>query len=380
MSLSSLPRKILMIKIRPLGPTVLMTAALEELKKAYPTSRIDVVAISEWAAILENNPAVNKIWSYDRHPERMARAKSTARLGFRLRKENYDWVINLHASPSSSTLALATGARTRAVHFYSERDKDRYSTVKITGKGEVKSVIEKDLDTLRSVGIKPAKKPSSKVYLSDAELASGLEYLQRFDSQRPILGLAIGASRGTKIWPIENFVKLALSWCQDTDGSVYAISGSKQEAILVEFLRKVDEELVAGDLSSEDRKKIRSKIGFFDSPPLRHSAAILAHSDLLVANNTGLRHLAVAMGIPTLTLFGPESPTEWHPYPKSTHPYFFLEELNCRTAALPGTPPWCDIPECVVEAHKCLRSINVKPVLTKAKALLSKGDENEGKN
>src|SRR3989338_4246346 len=132
------PKKILVIKLRALGDTVLMTAPLLELRRIFPHAEIHVTVTSPWTPLLEFHPGVNRIWAYERRKETAARAKTIAALALKLRKENFDCVINFHASPSSSTLAFATGAKIRSVHFHGHRDKNRYSTVEIPGKGKIK--------------------------------------------------------------------------------------------------------------------------------------------------------------------------------------------------------------------------------------------------
>src|SRR5690606_15899913 len=108
---------------------------------------------SQWAPLLEGHPAVDRVWHYHRRKDMTARAKTLARFALELRRERYDLVLNFHASPSSSTLAFATGAKTRAIHFHGHTDKNRYSTVEIPGKGQVKKAIERDLDVVRALGI-----------------------------------------------------------------------------------------------------------------------------------------------------------------------------------------------------------------------------------
>jgi ADP-heptose:LPS heptosyltransferase len=70
----------------------------------------------------------------------------------------------------------------------------------------------------------------------------------------------------------------------------------------------------------------------------------------------------VALGVKTITLFGPENPFEWHPYAKDEHPIAYVENLPCRKSLAPGLPEWCAIRECVSEKHRCMREIAVEDV------------------
>jgi len=101
-------------------------------------------------------------------------------------------------------------------------------------------------------------------------------------------------------------------------------------------------------------------------------AAWLSIADLVVGNDSGPKHLAVAVGTPTLTLFGPENPFEWHPYPLARHPYMYIERLGCRSDQLPGYPEWCGLQgHCVKEEHRCLRDLGPDAVLRRALGLRS---------
>ena len=49
-----------------------------------------------------------------------------------------------------------------------------------------------------------------------------------------------------------------------------------------------------------------------------------------VGNDTGIKHVCLALGMPTVTLFGPDEPSEWHPYDTALHPVFFEQDVSCR--------------------------------------------------
>jgi heptosyltransferase-2 len=101
------------------------------------------------------------------------------------------------------------------------------------------------------------------------------------------------------------------------------------------------------------------------SPDIRRLAATLSEGAVYAGNDSGPRHLAVAVGTPTVTIFGPEDPLEWHPYPLERHPILFVKGLACRRDAAPGAPPWCGIRVCVLEGHRCMTGITPAEVLAK---------------
>lgn len=356
------PRKILAIKLRSLGDTVLLAAPLEELRRVFPDSEIHVAATTPWASLLEGHPAVSRIWKYERHPERTSRAKAIASLALRLRRERYDCVLCFHASPSSAALAYATGASVRSIHFHGHKDKNRYSTVLVPGKGVLKPVIERDMDTVRALGVVIPSGRLPRLYLTAQEIQHAGDRIRNLGVAAPIMAMGLGASRPTKSWPLERFSALAVSWCRARHGSVVVVVDEDEEPLTRDFLKAVDDHLAHAGAEPAERSTIRSRIAVVAGLPIRQLAAVLHECSVFVGNDSGPKHIAVAVGAPTVSLFGPEDPFEWHPYPSDKHPYFFVDGLACRRDALPGMRPWCGIPVCIEEQHRCMREIDPEAV------------------
>lgn len=352
------PRKILAIKLRALGDTVLMTSPLLELKKAFPNAQIDVLVTKTWAPLLENHPAISQLWLYERHKDAPSRAKTIAKLALKLRKEKYDCVVNFHASPSSSALAYALGAKVRSIHFHGHLDKNRYSTVIVPDKGVLKPIIERDLDTVRALGVSTTPQTLPQVFIKEDEIKEAEQRLSLLGLNKPILCLGIGASRATKTWPLDRFAGIAIRWRDQTQGSVICFNSREEESQARSFFNSVDEKLFQWYQDIKTRKQVRSQIVCETQIPLRTMAAIFKNAKVYLGNDSGPKHIAVASELPTVTLFGPEDPFEWHPYPQDKHPYHFIENLPCRKDHQPGYRPWCGLHECVVEEHRCMKQIN----------------------
>lgn len=357
------PRKVLVMKLRALGDTVLMTAPILELQKAYRDAEFHVAVHAAWAGIFDHFPGISKIWKYERHREPTARARALTRLALKLRREKYDVVVNLHASPSSATLVFATGAKHRAIHFHGHRDRNRYSTVRIPGKGTLKPIIERDMDTVRALGILVPEGKLPKIFLHPTEQEKARERLQVQGFGGKILGLGLGASRLTKSWAIDRYAEVAVRWCRATGGTAVAFVAPDERDRGLLFLRAIDEQLRQQMPEATERASVRARLGLETALELRLLAALIAECAVFVGNDSGPRHLAVALGVPTVTLFGPEHPFEWHPYPQERHPRFFIEPLECRKDGAPGMPAWCALEICVEQAHRCMAMIGTDAVL-----------------
>jgi len=357
------PKKILAIKLRSLGDTVLMTAPLFELKRAYPEAQIDALVIDTWAPLIENLPCIQHVWKYKRHSKKILRAHEISRLALKLRNKKYDITVNFHASTSSATLAKATGAKIRAVHFHGHHDQDRHSTVMIPGKGILKPIVERDMDTIRALGLHIPAGRLPQIQLQSSEVDAAKLFLDQLELRQPVLALSLGASRPTKSWPLDRYISLAIDWCKTQKGSVLAIAGPGEAHLIHSFLKGLDDLLFASLPEPKTRSAIRSQIQAINHLKLRPLAAVLNQVAIVAGNDSGPKHLAVAVNTPTVTLFGPEQPFEWHPYPPEKHPYFFVDSLKCRVNGAPDMPPWCGIQACKVEDHKCMRLIGVDQVL-----------------
>lgn len=344
-------RKLLAIKFRSLGDTVLMTAPLQALRTAYPQAEIHVAVIASWGELLEALPGVDRVWRYDRPKDRVARARRLVSLGFKLRQQGFDTVINFHASPSSAALSAATGALTRSIHFHGLKDKNKFSTLEVPGKGVVKPVIERDMDAVRALGVPVEAGMLPMLVVPDHEARH----------PGPILSIGLGASRRTKQWPIERYAELAIRWVERSKGSAVAVVDAQESALEREFRLAVQALLPP--------REVNERIQVEKGLPLLELGSLLKKSAVFAGNDSGPKHMAVAVGTPTVTLFGPEDPFEWHPYPRDRHLALHIDGLACRKDAPSGLPPWCGIPVCIEERHRCMTQIGVDRVYAECERL-----------
>ena len=103
---------------------------------------------------------------------------------------------------------------------------------------------------------------------------------------------------------------------------------------------------------------------------VRRLACALSAVRCYVGNDSGPKHLAVAVGVPTFTFFGPEDPGEWHPYPRAAHPVFFRPGLDCRRE---DNGRWCGLEECNLQGaarHRCMEELDPLDVVEVMKAEL----------
>ena len=155
-----------------------------------------------------------------------------------------------------------------------------------------------------------------------------------------------GARYSLKVWPPERFAELADRLSQATPCRIL-LGGDTKEREVVEGVRertRCRPAVVAGQLS------------------LLEFGALLKRCDLFIGNDGGAMHMAAAVGIPVVALFGPTYPQRWGPRGVPTE--ILYKGLDCRT---------CYHPVCVrKEDENCMRLITVDEVFDRCMRLLDK--------
>lgn len=161
--------------------------------------------------------------------------------------------------------------------------------------------------------------------------------------ERSIVGLNPGKAYAAKAWPEAFFVEIAGG--------------------LVKLGRKVAIMWGPGEEEAGRRILTRAGEGVHMIPPteLVDMPGVMAHLSLLVTIDSGLKHLAVCTGVPTLTLFGPTSPAEWHM--GTNRDRYLWRGYSCSP---------CRRLDCPFGAP-CMADIGPDEVLAEAEGMLTKG-------
>lgn len=345
--------RILLAKRRALGDTILMSGTFEMLKAARPTAELYALVPGAFAPVLEGHPAVKKVFTYDAGFFSLVKS---------LRAIGLDHFIQLHSSPSNKWLPRFSGAKNISFSVQNNETEKAY--------GKHPNALEWDPFFLRTLfGEKisvPA--PAPKVFLSPEEIAAGRAYWQAQGAEpEKVVFLGLGASRPTKRWPPAHFARLA-ELLRDRYSLVPAFVTGPGEAEERFSAQVLDQLRVKGlrPLGAGGKGDFVHGAGL----PVRKLAAALSAVRCYVGNDSGPKHLAVAVGVPTFTFFGPEDPVEWHPYPRAAHPVFFRPGLDCRRE---DGGRWCGLEECDLQGqlrHRCMQDIDPLDVVETLKAEL----------
>jgi len=287
--------RLLFVRLRSLGDTVLMTPVLDAARRLIGTT-IAVVVETPFDEVLRGNPAVDRIVAV---PGR--RGKLTARLRViqEIRAFRPDAVIDLHGGTTSALMTLLSGsphrigyATSRNARFYNIRVPD---TRTVWGKKSLHTV-EHQLALLKYVGCPVDPVPALRVGVNP-ETVSRLEALLKSAGVRfPFVLIHPAAAFATKQWPAVRFAELIRRISARQSG-VVVTAGPGEEGLL---------------------EQIRSMVpgsGMILPPmPISEFSALASLCNLYVGNDTGATHIAAALRKPIVAVFGSSDSAVWHPW------------------------------------------------------------------
>jgi len=310
------PKKILVIQLKRAGDVIVTTPVLPVLKEHFPEMQLDFLTYKAFAPLLENNPYIGHVHAYD--PQQ-------AWVGLRhVRAEGYDWIFDFQSSPRSALICRASGASLTAgyrVPFWGF-----FYSLTVSRPRGAQSVVDGKMTLIEAAIGKISKRSERRIYLRAEEEHWAGEILNpgRVDS---LVGLVPTHRRESRRWSADSFAALARR-LQKAGHHVWLFWGPGEENYV------------------EDIRQQAPGSHMIPSASLRQMAALLARCRLVVTNDNGPMHLAVAVKTPTVTLYGPTDPLCWNPG-GSQHPAVQVEGLSCLG---------CNLNVCPFE-HECMRQV-----------------------
>jgi predicted lipopolysaccharide heptosyltransferase III len=333
-------RSVLLVRLRSIGDTVLTTPSLYALKRFLPHSRVDIL-LEDWVApVLEGFEYVDNIIT-------LKRGSTAARAGIarRLRAARYDVVYNLHGGTTATLLTRASGARHRVGYSgYQYRRLHNHlapSSSSLWGRDKTHSV-EQQLALLGWTGVPVTDRPATRLAVTDQALASISARLGAAGIVEGSLFAVLhpAASFDTKQWATEGFARVAESLVS-RGLEVVAITASTETR-------------VADTLKQHTTAPVK----VFSDLSLPEVTALLSQASLFVGNDSGIAHMAAAVGAPSVVIFGSSNTAHWRPWAMAPAEVV-LEEMDCQ----PCHGYFCekfDQPECIkrVPVERVLGSID----------------------
>jgi len=327
--------KALVIKVAALGDFLMATPALHALKLAPRTSGIHLLAGRSIIAAVEVNPDVDRVFYLDDrcifHGSLPAKVLEVLRISWRLRREKYDVGFNFHRDWRFNIILFLAGCRRRIGFARGRKPLLLTEAVRVPG---IKHHIFHYCDLLRTLGVFCFDfKMVFPIGAAQAAAAAD-KFLKPADLDDYIVLAPGGAANvkeemGSRRWPVENFS--ALAGLLLGSGRRVVILGSGGDAPIAARIRAEQPGVV--DLTQ--------------GTTLVEAAALLKKARLAVSNDSGLMHLAAAVGTPVISIFGPTHPGEKKPLQAGSVAVWKGEELECSPCYHDGAFPQCDHLSCL---------------------------------
>ncbi|MCH2161529.1 MAG: glycosyltransferase family 9 protein [Phycisphaerales bacterium] len=266
-----------------LGDAVMAEPALRALHEAQPETRMVGAGRSVAVMALANHPAFSELIEI-----RDRGLLGPWKAGGRLRDVEAEEVLLLRNSTRSALVARRCGAARRIGYRRDGRSTLLTHAIEPPSRSTPIPAVDDYADLVEAAFDIEVNDRRPALSISDAERVRAAELLA--DLPRPVVGLVPGASKLPKRWPAEKFAGVAAMLHQEFGGSAVLL-GSPEEA----------------DVMTAARQASTSPLHDLASRGLTLDAlrGVIAGLDLLIANDTGPRHLANATGTPAICLFGP---------------------------------------------------------------------------
>ncbi len=311
--------RAVIIRFSSLGDVVLSTAVVQALTDAE--WEIGFVTLPQYASLFKEDPRILKIFKFDGFA-------STAKA---IKEFLPDWVVDLHRNQRSIVLSGLLGAK---IVRTSKRNISRRMLVAFgLGSRKPQSVVDMQLKTLEKLGIfNNSSLP--KIFPTQQGLFSAKEKLQGV--KKPIAILHPGAKHPLKKWGTENFEKLSKSLIE-----------KGFSVVIIDESENLDDVIYIKNLSLEEL------------------VGTIAQADIFIGNDSGPVHIAAALNIPTLSIFGPTHPALGF-VPRGKNADYITADLPCSPCTLHGSG------KCKFKTQKCFDEITPEMVIAKAMELWSK--------
>ena len=338
-------KNILVVRTDRVGDVVLTTPAIAALRSAFPAARISILVAPETRDIVDGNPNLNEVLIDDRKGAHKG-APGFFALVSSLRQKKFDLAVIFHTKKRTNLLCSFAGIPARLGY---KNDKFGFLLtlpIEDTRAQGSKHEAEYCLDVLKAIGVSPLPlkldmpvKPEWEAKTADVLKKSGILESDTLVAVHP------GASCISKRWAPERFAAVIDSLVS-ASVKVVLIGGAETLKIAEEIRYSVKNPIL--DLTG------KTTIG--------ELAALLKHCHLLISNDSGPVHVAVAVGTPVVSIFGRNqkglSPARWKPL--GAKDIVLHEEVGCVICLAHN----CDID------FKCLKAVTIPQVLEAAKTLL----------
>ena len=331
-----IPDKILIIQTAFLGDVVLTTPLIKAVRKKYPHSKIIFLLIPQTGELLKNNPFLDGVIVYDKK-EKEKGIFSFLALAMKIRTSSFDLAVIPHRSFRSALLAYLARIPQR-VGF--DKSSGAFLFTKKIKYIQNQSEAKRNLSLLET-DIPPENDCLPELFPSEDDFKYVEELFKNWDVKREdkIVGIAPGSVWNTKRWLPERFGEVAEALTEKLGAKVIFIGGKEDEKPCLE---------IASNMKS------KPLIAAGKTSPLQ-SASLISRCRVILSNDTAPMHMAVAMRVPVVAIFGSTIP-EFGFAPTGKNDLVIQKEIYCRPCGIHGRK------KCPEKHFRCMKEITEEEV------------------
>lgn len=352
-------KRILIVNVNWIGDVIFSTPFIKAVRDAYPDSHIACLLHPRCVDILKDSPRIDEIIIYDEDGQHRG-IIGKIKLVWRMRKSHYDMAFILHRSFTKALLTFTAGIKERV--GYPTKHRDLLLTKVIDLPDHEIHKVEYFLNLARGYGIN-ARENSYEFFVADKDKESLDKFLKQngVEDKDRLVVLCPGGNWDPKRWPRENFALLADMLIEKL-GVKIVLSGAGSDIGLVNSIKSMMKStpIISCGLTT-----------------LKELGALLERADMVIANDSGPMHLAVAMKTNVIALFGPTSPELTGPYGNGNYMVLWKTK-GCDPSAGSGSHPealeGCEVPcyDVTCTDNRCMKLITVGDVFKEAEKILTK--------
>lgn len=348
-------RKVLFINPFGIGDVLFTTPLIHTLKDAFLETQFGYLCNRRTAPILKNNPYIDSVFIYERDEFEATREKSffswfKEYLDFlnKIKNEHYELVFDFSLNSQYGFFSWYAGIRERIGYNFKKRGRFLTKKVNLSGYSE-KHIVEYYAGLLKFCNI-DLKYKNLELYLKEEDKKRADEILAKEDIKPNDLLVGIipgaGASWGKeaflKRWPSDKFAQLTDKIVEKYKAKIIIMGDFSEKEIIKSIIDKMHYKAI--DLTGKTT--------------VVELASLLNRINLLITNDGGPLHMAVALGKKTVSFFGPVDPKVYGPYPPDGNKHIVLRKvLDCSPCYREFRLKPC------LKNKECLESIEVEEAL-----------------
>jgi len=285
-------KHILIIRPCAIGDLIITLPTLHALREHFPNSSIEIMGYPSYLELVHGRFYADAISRFD-HPDISILFRKDAQIPNSLTKKllKFDLVIAFISDKDKTFTQNLYNSGAKKVLCHEPFPE---------GSGSI-HIIDHLLNSLKLLEI-PYSNSTPYIYLTKEDLMEGENFLRinERNTGQKMIAIHPGSGSTHKCWSLANYFSIIQWLTEHPDAQIFIITGPA-DTVIHHHISKLS----------------YNNICVINNQPLPKLTAVLQRCDLFIGNDSGITHLAAAVGIPTIAIFGPTDPDVWGPKGKS---------------------------------------------------------------